>query len=64
MMTVNPDIYMGLAQVAADYEKRSITTENIWAQVASDDEAEMSEIAELLAQMDQADLEELQEMLA
>ena len=64
MMTVDQDIYMGLAQLAADYEKRNTVTENIWAQVNTGDEDDMNEWAEMLAQMNQADLEELQEMLS
>ena len=38
--------------------------ENIFAQVSADEETDLSEITELLAQMDVGELEELHEMLA
>jgi len=63
-MAADPDMYMGLAQLASEYDERNTMTENIMAQVASEDDSEMSDIAELLAQMDVQELEELHEMLA
>ena len=49
MMAMDPQIYMGLAQVATDYNNRSNLAEQVWAQVATDDEADMNELAEMLA---------------
>ena len=45
MMAMNPDIYMGLAQLANDYQNRESAVENILTQVNSEDEDEMAEIA-------------------
>ena len=45
MMAMNTDIYMGLAQLANDYQNRESAVENILTQVNSEDEDEMAEIA-------------------
>ena len=65
MMAMNPDIYMGLAQIASDYQNRESAVDNVLAQVVSeDDDRDMAELAEMLAQMDTEELEELHQMLA
>lgn len=65
MMAMDPSIYMGLAQLAADYHNsRDAAVENILAQVGSDDQEDLDEINEMLAQMDVQELEELYQTLA
>ena len=64
MMAMNPDIYMGLAQLASDYQNRESAVDSVLAQVGSEDEDDLAEIADMLAQMDTTQLEELHQMLA
>lgn len=49
MMAMNPDIYMGLAQLANDYQNRETAVDNILAQVSTYEEDDMAEITEMLA---------------
>ena len=64
MMAMDPEIYMGLAQIASDYQNRESAVDNVLAQVGSEDEYDMDELVEMLAQMDTAELEELHQMLS
>ena len=65
MMAMDPEIYMGLAQLANDYNNRESAVDNVLAQIASEDEdQDMAELAQMLAQMDTAELEELHQILA
>ena len=49
MMAMNPDIYMGLAQLANDYQNRETAVDNILTQVGAYEEDDMAEITEMLA---------------
>ena len=49
MMAMNPDIYMGLAQLASDYQNRESAVDSVLAQVGSEDEDDLAEIADMLA---------------
>ena len=60
MMAMDPSIYMGLAQLASDYHNsRSEAVDNVLAQLGTDNEEDMDEINELLAQLDVNELEDL-----
>ena len=46
MMAMDPEIYMGLAQLANDYNNRESAVDNVLAQIASEDEdQDMAELA-------------------
>ena len=45
MMAMDPEIYMGLAQLANDYNNRESAVDNVLAQIATEDEDQ--DIAEL-----------------
>jgi len=64
-MAMDPSIYMGLAQIANDYHNsKTEAMGNIMAQVGAEEQSDVDEINEMLAQLDVNELEELYEQLA
>ena len=47
MMAMDPEIYMGLAQLASDYQNRESAVDNVLAQIGSEEDDDGQDMAEL-----------------